>query len=476
MPNVDQRGINNQQLEFASASEAAKLLDVTPATLYAYVSRGLLRSIAAPKGRARLYARADLERLKTRSNARRGHTAVAAAALDWGAPVLDSAISRIDEAGPHYRGQSAIELAKTKQSFESVAELLWGGAADWSPDPLAARVLARLESLEEATPSRLARLTAYVAAHGLVDPTRHARAEDLERDRAARLLSGMADALVPLAAAKNVGRARQAGLVQRKADRAGAKLERSGQRIRVAARVCEALGAAASTRNVAAVDQMLVLCADHELNVSTFAVRVTASGGADLYACVTAGLCALSGPRHGGVCDRLELLAEACRVDGAAVADAEFAGARGARRTATSGKQARRAAAKNARDANERKQAERVVRARLAAGETIPGFGQPLYPDGDPRGTLLLELARGYAKNAQRLQTLLGILDAMQAVGRRDPTLDFGLCALSAALDLPLGAASAIFAVGRVAGWVAHMLEQRERPVLLRPRARYVGV
>jgi citrate synthase len=60
----------------------------------------------------------------------------------------------------------------------------------------------------------------------------------------------------------------------------------------------------------------------------------------------------------------------------------------------------------------------------------------------------------------------------MHAAGRRDPTLDFGLCALSGALELPLGAASAIFALGRVAGWVAHTLEQRERPVLLRPRAR----
>jgi citrate synthase len=281
----------------------------------------------------------------------------------------------------------------------------------------------------------------------------------------------MADALAPLAAAEG-GRARATATLKG----GGARSDRGAVQKSVAARVCEALGSAASPRDVAAVDQMLVLCADHELNISTFAVRVTASGGADLYACVTAGLCALSGPRHGGICDRLELLAEACRADGGGAPDASSGGARVGRRTAATGKQARRAAAKSVRGGDERKRAERVVRARLAAGEFIPGFGQPLYPDGDPRGVLMLELARTHAKHAPRVQTLLGILDAMRAVGRRDPTLDFGLCALSAALDLPLGAASSIFAVGRVAGWVAHMLEQRERPVLLRPRARYVGV
>jgi citrate synthase len=452
--NVDQRRINNQQLEFVGAREAARLLDVTPATLYAYVSRGMVHSIAAPRGRARLYSLADLKRLQTRRDARRGHTAVAAAALDWGAPVLDSSITRIDAAGPHYRGQSAVGLAREGRPFESVAELLWQGSAVWTPDPLAARVRASLAKLELDPPSRLARLTAYVAARGLADPDRHARAVQLERDRAARLLYGMATALAPLSAAKS---------------------DRGAGASRLASLVCDALGAAGKKRELAAVDQMLVLCADHELNVSTFAVRVTASGGADLYACVTAGLCALSGASHGGVCDRIELLAEACRVD-AAPTEGGVAPRRTARVAADP--TARRTAARGAgtRGDSARRAAERVVRARLAAGESIPGFGQPLYPEGDPRGLLLLDLAREHALNAPRVQTILGILGAMSAVGRHDPNLDFGLCALSAALNLPLGAASAIFALGRVAGWVAHMLEQRERSEPLRPRARYVGV
>lgn len=391
------------------------MLDVKPSTLYAYVSRGLLRSIDAPRGRARLYSVIDLRRLRARRDARRGHTAVAATALDWGAPVLDSAITRIDSAGPFYRGRSALELARSGSTFEEVAELLWEGKASWVVDREAARVQARLGKLVQEPMSLLARLTAFVSARGLCDGKRMAHTPEVERDRAARLLYGMTSVLGE--------------------PTAGTRSERP----RLAELTCRAFGIRSGARECAAVDQMLVLCADHELNVSTFAVRVTASGGADMYSCLTAGLSALSGVHHGGQCDRIELFAESCR------------------------------------GGNSQKAAEQHVRARLAAGEAVPGFGQPLYPDGDPRGRWLLARARELAPRAPRVQTLFGVVAAMSGMGRRDPTLDMGLCALSGALGLPLGAASAIFALGRVAGWVAHALEQRTRPVLLRPRARYVG-
>ncbi len=409
MPNVDQSRIDNQHLDFTTAREAARALDVKPATLYAYVSRGLLHSISAPSGRARLYSVADIERLRTRRDARRGHTAVAAAALDWGAPVLDSAITRIDGRGPHYRGHCAVELAERGAAFEEVAELLWQGPARWGRDPVAKRVIARLPA---SAVSQLDRQVAYVAARGLADPDRRASGPAIERARAARLIDGMARLL------------------------AGTE---SGDAGRLAATLARGFGLRGTTRELAALDQMLVSCADHELNVSTFAVRVTASGGADLYACITAGLCALSGAAHGGMCERIELMAA-----GAPAGDP-------------------------------RRGAERIVRARLAAGENIPGFGQPLYPHGDPRGSSLLHCAEGLARRARRAQVLFGVVSAMRAMGRHDPTLDLGLCAVSAALGLPLGAAGGIFALGRVAGWVAHVLEQRERPMLLRPRARYVG-
>ena len=129
MSKIDQRIRTDQYHEALSAREAAAFLAVKLPTLYAYASRGLVRSIPAGKGRARHYMRADLERLRARRDARSGHGPVAANALQWGEPVLDSAITAISpEQGPLYRGRAAVDLAAADTPFESVAELLWSGA------------------------------------------------------------------------------------------------------------------------------------------------------------------------------------------------------------------------------------------------------------------------------------------------------------------------------------------------------------
>src|SRR4051812_25702802 len=99
---MDQSGFDNPS-ELLSASAAAKLLDVKVDTLYSYVSRGLIRAVAGERHRERRYLRSGLERLRTRAEARKGHTAVAAGALRWGEPVLDSSITEIREDGPSYR-------------------------------------------------------------------------------------------------------------------------------------------------------------------------------------------------------------------------------------------------------------------------------------------------------------------------------------------------------------------------------------
>jgi citrate synthase len=117
--------------EFLTAKQAAALLGVKLATVYAYTSRGLIRSVPGSKGRSRRYRRSDLERLCARRDARAGHGPVAAAALRQGEPVLDSSITLISlDDGPIYRGQSAVALAREGRSFESVAEGLWSG--DWA--------------------------------------------------------------------------------------------------------------------------------------------------------------------------------------------------------------------------------------------------------------------------------------------------------------------------------------------------------
>ncbi|MBX3217992.1 MAG: citrate synthase, partial [Labilithrix sp.] len=111
------------------AADAAALLGIKRETLYAYASRGRVRSVAAPGAdRARLYCREDLERQRARSRARSGHGPVAASALRWGEPVLETRVGTIDATGPVYRGRSAIDLDRAGASFESVAALLWDGA------------------------------------------------------------------------------------------------------------------------------------------------------------------------------------------------------------------------------------------------------------------------------------------------------------------------------------------------------------
>src|SRR5437660_1683247 len=109
------------------ADAAARLLQVRPATLYAYVSRGYVRSQAAPGSpRARQYARDDVERLRRRTEARRDPDTAAARALQWGVPILESAITFIDGRRLYYRGHDAVVVSESR-SLQEVASLIWTG-------------------------------------------------------------------------------------------------------------------------------------------------------------------------------------------------------------------------------------------------------------------------------------------------------------------------------------------------------------
>lgn len=404
---------------FLTGKQAAALLGVKRETLYAYASRGLLRSEPGGPGRERRYSREDLERLKARRDARSGHGPVAAGALRWGEPVLESALTAIDAAaGPRYRGHTATEL--TARTFEAVAELLWSGVLpDSEPRWEAAGLGLRGPSLAALLPDDappLVTLALAVPALGAADPDRHNLASEPEKSRARALIIRMA----ALAGAAGDATRAKAALAEGSVARA----------------LLVSLAVRPTPRAQQLVDRALILSADHELNASTFAVRVTASAGADLYACVSAGLAALSGPRHGGMVDRVEaLLAEAGKPE----------------------------------------KARTVVQDRARRGEEIPGFGHPLYPDGDPRARSLLAAAAEHAPKNATLRTLQAFVDAMREAGRGDPSLDMGLAAIGAAVGMPPKTAVSLFAIGRTAGWLAHAFEQRAAGFLLRPRARYVG-
>jgi citrate synthase len=155
---------------------------------------------------------------------------------------------------------------------------------------------------------------------------------------------------------------------------------------------------------------------------------VAASTGASLAASALAGLATLSGPRHGGASEAVRAFA----------LEAERLGAREA------------------------------IAARLAHERAAPGFGHPLYPDGDPRAAALLARFEPPAALV-RLERAVAVL-----AGQR-PNVDFALFAGCEALGLPPDAPFALFAVARCAGWIAHAIEQGRSDALIRPRARYVG-
>ena len=400
-----------------SAREAAKHLGIQLRTLYAYVSRGAVRSIPGGRGRPRRYALADLERLRVRRDARLGHGAVAAGALRWGEPVLDSAITAITPRGPAYRGRVAVELAAAGARFENVAELLWAsvlpdGDVRW---PAPAFDVGRFTTIARGAAVDVMPLALALAAPA--DPDRADARPDVMIARARRIIPLLAGCL----AWSTDGAPRAATMTRALGGRS------------ISAIAARALGLADDA--VPDLEVALVVLADHELNVSSFTARVTASAGADTYACVAAALATMTGPRHGRMPEEV----------------ARF------------GDQDPRA----------------VLRALRKAGTHPPGFGHPLYPRGDPRATALLAIATRLAAAAPRTSAHVrrgrALLELVELVDT-PPSVDVGLAAFVAALDLPPAAASGIFAVARSAGWIAHALEQRAAGFLLRPRARYVGV
>lgn len=405
-----------------SADEAAERLGVQRATLYAYVSRGWLRSVAG-SGRSRLYPVDEVERLRARTQARSGHAPVAAAALRWGDPVISSEITAITAEGPRYRGVSAIALVEGGSSYEAVAELLWRGPqADANASAPA--------------PWRVGKLGLGLAA---LRRDLGARVEPLDVIRLAIAVLGAREAAVGLAEAAELALAQ--GIIVRLAALAGLAYDEANARAAARAEgmakiVAQALVGRGEPAIVQALEAALILSADHELNTSTFAARVVASTGADLHACLGAAAAAIAGPRHGGACARVEYLVDESGTFG---------------------------------------RPEDVVRERFARGESVPGFGHKLYPGGDPRAAYLLELATERGRRVAALRRLRAIAGAMADAGHPAPTLDFGLVALCEALALPRGSATALFALGRTAGWVAHVQEQRRQGFLLRPTARYVG-
>ena len=392
-----------------SAREAAGELGVALPTLYAYVSRGLIRSESAGEGRrARRYRAEDVRRLKERAERRRDPDRAAEGALSWGTPVMESAITLISEGRLYYRGWDALKLAH-ESTVEEVAALIWtGDPATYRLFPEEPAVLS--PRLREAH-GRVADL-APLEAFGVLLPlaaTEDPAAYDLRPAAVAKAGVRILRTLVAIAGGGGEG-----GVAE-----------------------IMARGWAPGEQDAAfLLNAALILCADHELNVSAFTARCVASAGATPYAAVAAGLAALGGTRHGGQTELVEALL---------------------------------------REVGDGGDARSVLAGRLRRGEGIPGFGHSLYPEGDPRGRELLRLAAEARPRSPEVALAQAVSEAARELVGEEPTVDLGLVALARVLGLRAGAPLALFALGRAIGWIGHAIEQYEDGSLIRPRARYTG-
>jgi citrate synthase len=397
-----------------TTEQAAQLLGVKPATVYAYVSRGQLARHPGADRRSSRFDRAEVERLAAR--ARRGGRA---GALDV---VLDTELTLLDPAGRlYFRGRDATVLAA--RPFEQVAELLWAGpgaepgAPREAPTPepgwvTEERMLAVVRAVQAALPADTPpadRFRLTVAALPTTDPFRYDRRPAAVAATGRGLIAAAVD-----------------GLPRRSTPVDGG----------IAARLWAGCGDRPPTpAQLRAFDAALVLGADHELAVSALAARVAASARADPYLAVLAGLAALGGGLHGG---------------SVGAAEAMLAGL---------------AAGRSVTD---------LVADRLAAGEPVPGFGHAVYAGTDPRAEALLRLL-GQGPD-DPLGGRLGELIAV--VGRHGgprPNFDLALGALAVTFGLAPGSAEAVFVLGRCAGLLGHTIEEYRHRFRFRPRAVYVG-
>ena len=415
--------------DFLSAAEAARRLGVKPATLYAYVSRGVLSRGKAADGRASLFNTDEVERL-----ARRGRPRRPAGVADI---TVESAITEITGDSLRFRGLDATRLAVSR-TFEEVAELLWTGELRSARKPWQARpaALAAGRAAQAALPAGtlpLERLQVIVPAMAATDPLR------LQLDPAAVLaagrsiIAGMVDCL-PSTATSGPGTSGP-GISGPGISGPGPGTSGPGQPVaeRLWSRLCDRR---ASPALMHAMSAALVLLADHELAASTLAARAAASVRADPYAVVGTGLGAVSGALHGGASLGVETLM---------------------------------AAASGPDDV------PRVVAELLRRGEKVPGFGHFVYRGGDPRAVVLLDLVRRAAPKSGPLAVADALVAEIRQKSLPEPNIDFAIATLARVAGMVRGGAEAIFAVARTAGWIAHALEAYAGPGPLRPRAVYTG-
>lgn len=417
--------LNNLKKDFLTTQEAVNFLSIRKETLYAYVSRGLVKSmVGGTNNRMRLYLKEDLIRLQTRSRVRSGHAAVAASAMNLGDPIVPTGITEITPQGPKYRGHLAIDLAKQQVDFEQVAELLWTGL--WHPNSIRWNsteivthpplILKNVKAIDAQT-----QLIEFFSAATLSQSFGRGALED-------RLLAGNT-----LEAARQifltlVGCFGYIGPTSQYKAPSG--------RWNLAGNLLRIMGKTVSEEQRQLLNKALILLADHELSPGTLTARVAASSGCSLHSCLSAAIATSSGTEVAQVYGRIDAFL------------------------------------------NEYPTQKRLISRTqhlLDNGLQVPGFEHPLYPLGDPRAIFLLEQLKVSKCISRETKNVIGWIDFVQSEKGFHARHELAFVVACRSIGLPPQAPAAIFVLSRVAGWVAHILEQRLSGTMLRPRAKFLA-
>ena len=417
--------------EWINAAEAAQRLGVKQATLYAYVSRGMLSRRRGEDGRSSLFEAAEIARLAERGQPRR-----AAGSGDF---VIESGLTEVADGRIRYRGMEVTKLALWRP-FEEVADWLWTGAlgkdgknnagkddATWQATPAAVAAGSGAQAALPEGTLPLERLRVIVPAMAATDPLRLHLDPPAVIAAGRNIIAGMIDCLPDPGSASALSMP-------------SARLAEGGIAGRLWYKICPKRP---DPGLLGALRAAMALLADHEVAASTFAARMAASVRADPYAVVATGLGAL-----GGVLD-----ADPRRV-------VTYGGSLGA--------ETMLAAARDAADA------VRVVGDQMRRGELIPGFGTIAH-SADPRARALLDLVKKAAPRSSRYSVAEAVLAETRRRALPEPNIDFALATLVSVAGMIPGAGEAIFAVARSAGWIAHAMEEYAKNAPLRPRTVYTG-
>ncbi|WP_322060117.1 citrate/2-methylcitrate synthase [Paraburkholderia sp. J63] len=409
--------------DLLTRAEVLELLSIKPSTLYAYVSRGMIKTAPHADGRRSLYYRTDVERVRSRKRGRPPAVAAAESTMHWGAPVVASAITQVTPGGPLYRSRSAVEMARAGVAFESVVQLLITGMwqdnfAPWPAIATPADVRQLLDHYRKTSVSGDIGNLLGMITFGLGMQDRGAKeiADGASVPAARLIMQTMAGCLGFLQVARRYA-------------------ERQPYES-LATFLLRANGIAPAPEAVRAVNGALIVLADNELAPATFAARIAASTNADLYNCVSAAIGAHVGFSTGTATQKVET------------------------------------ALLQTTSAKDLSQRAGLVK---EYGASLFGFNHPMYPGGDPRADLILELTRSLPKLDAGTRNTLAFLDDVRGSFESSPGVAVSLVTLTRALGMPDGSATAIWILSRTSGWVAHVLEQRTLGFLLRPRAKFVG-